>query len=57
MGEGVISTIRETVRQDLPPPTTPLLAVRATRLRIGLRFGCKTTRHLSITREGEGAGQ
>jgi hypothetical protein len=40
----------------LPPPTTPLLPVRATRLRIGLRFGRKTTRRLSITREGEGAG-
>jgi hypothetical protein len=41
----------------LPPPTTPLLPVRATRLRIGLRLGSEATRHLSLTREGEGAGQ
>jgi hypothetical protein len=39
-------------RAPLPPPTTPLLPVRATRLRIGLCFGRKTTRRLSITREG-----
>jgi hypothetical protein len=37
------------------PPTTPLLPVRATRLRIGLRLGHKATRRLSLTREGEGA--
>jgi hypothetical protein len=41
----------------LPPPTTPLLPVRATRLRIGLRFGRKTMCRLSIMREGEGARQ
>jgi hypothetical protein len=35
------------------PPTTPLLPVCATRWCIML----KTTRHISITREGEGAGQ
>jgi hypothetical protein len=41
----------------LPPPTTPLLPVRATRLRIGLHLMCEATRLLSLTREGEGAGQ
>jgi hypothetical protein len=41
----------------LPPPTTPLLPVRATRLRIGLRLGCEATHRLSLRREGEGAGQ
>jgi hypothetical protein len=40
-----------------PPPTTPLLPVRATRLRIGLRLGREATRSLSLTQEGEGAGQ
>jgi hypothetical protein len=30
----------------LPPPTTPLLLVRATRLRIGLRLGREATRRL-----------
>jgi hypothetical protein len=39
------------------PPTTPLLTVRATRLRIGLRLGREATRRLSPRREGEGAGQ
>jgi hypothetical protein len=34
-----------------------IMLVRATLLRIGLHFGRKTTRRLSITREGEGAGQ
>jgi hypothetical protein len=41
----------------LPPPTTPLLPVRATRLRIGLRLGREAKRRLSLRREGEGAGQ
>jgi hypothetical protein len=41
----------------LPPPTTPLLQVRATQLRIGLRIGREAMRRLSLTREGEGAGQ
>jgi hypothetical protein len=41
----------------LPLPNTPLLLLCATQLHIGLHFGCKATRHLSITREGEGAGQ
>jgi hypothetical protein len=41
----------------LPPPTTPLLPVHATRLHIGLCLGRKATRRLSIMREGEGAGQ
>jgi hypothetical protein len=41
----------------LPPPTTPLLPVRATRLRIGLRLGREAMRLLSLRREGEGAGQ
>jgi hypothetical protein len=41
----------------LPPPTTPLLPVRATRLRIGLRLGREATRRLSLRREVEGAGQ
>jgi hypothetical protein len=41
----------------LPPPTTPLLPVRATPLRIGLRLGREATRRLSLRREGEGAGQ
>jgi hypothetical protein len=41
----------------LPPPTTPLLPVRATRLRIGLRLGSKAMRRLSLMREGEGSGQ
>jgi hypothetical protein len=41
----------------LPPPTSPLLPVRATRLRIGLRLGREATRHLSLRREGEGTGQ
>jgi hypothetical protein len=44
-------------KAPLPPPTTPLLPVRATRLRIGLRLGCEATRRLSLRREGEGAGQ
>jgi hypothetical protein len=41
----------------LPPPTTPLLPVPATRLHIGLRLGREATRRLSLTREGEGAEQ
>jgi hypothetical protein len=41
----------------LPPPTTPLLPVCVTRLRIGLRLGREATRRLSLSREGEGAGQ
>jgi hypothetical protein len=41
----------------LPPPTTPLLPVRATRLRIGLRLGREATRRFSLRREGEGVGQ
>jgi hypothetical protein len=41
----------------LPPPTTPLLPVCATRLCIGLRLGREATRRLSLRREGEGAGQ
>jgi hypothetical protein len=41
----------------LPPPTTPLLPVRATKLRIGLRLGCIATCRLSFTLEGEGVGQ
>jgi hypothetical protein len=41
----------------LPPPTTPLLPVRATRLRIGLRLGREATRRLSLRWEGDGAGQ
>jgi hypothetical protein len=41
----------------LPPPTTPLLPVRATRLQTGLRLGPEATRRLSLTQEGEGAGQ
>jgi hypothetical protein len=41
----------------LPPPTTPSLPVRATRLRIGLCLGRKATRRLSLTREEGGAGQ
>jgi hypothetical protein len=44
-------------KAPLTPPTTPLLPVRATRLRIRLRFGRKTTHRLSITREGEGVVQ
>jgi hypothetical protein len=40
----------------LPPPTTPLLPARATRLRIGIRLGREATRRLSLTREGEWAG-
>jgi hypothetical protein len=41
----------------LPPPTTPLLPVRATRLRIRLCLGREATGRLSLTREGERAGQ
>jgi hypothetical protein len=41
----------------LHPPTTPLLLVHVTRLRIRLHLGSKATRRLSITWEGEGAGQ
>jgi hypothetical protein len=41
----------------LPPPTTPLLPVCTTRLRIGLRLRREATCRLSLTREGEGAGQ
>jgi hypothetical protein len=41
----------------LPLPTTPLLPVRATRLRIELRLQREATRRLSLTREREGAGQ
>jgi hypothetical protein len=41
----------------LPPPTTPLLPVRATRLRIRLRLGREATCRLSLRREGEGVGQ
>jgi hypothetical protein len=41
----------------LPPATTPLLPVRATRLHIGLHLGREATRRLSLTREGEGVGQ
>jgi hypothetical protein len=41
----------------LPPPTTPLLPVRATRLRIGLHLGREAMRRLSLRREGEGVGQ
>jgi hypothetical protein len=41
----------------LPPPTTPLLLVRATRLCIGLRLGREAMRRLSLTWEGEAAGQ
>jgi hypothetical protein len=41
----------------LPPPTTPLLLVRATRLRIGLCLGREATRRLSLRREGKGEGQ
>jgi hypothetical protein len=37
-GEGVILTRRGTAQVPLPPPSTPLLPVRATRLRIGLFF-------------------
>jgi hypothetical protein len=40
----------------LPPPTTPLLPVRATRLRIRLRLGRKATCRLSLTQDVEGAG-
>jgi hypothetical protein len=36
----------------LPPPTTPLLPVCSTRLRIGLRLGREAARRLSLTREG-----
>jgi hypothetical protein len=36
----------------LPPPTTPLLPVRATRLRIGLYLGREATRRLSLRQEG-----
>jgi hypothetical protein len=41
----------------LPPPTTPLLPVCATRLRIGICLGREATRRLSLRREGEGVGQ
>jgi hypothetical protein len=41
----------------LPPPTTPLLPVRATQLRIGLYLMRGATRRLSLAREGEGARQ
>jgi hypothetical protein len=41
----------------LPPPATPLLPVCATRLSIGLRLRREATCHLSLTQEGEGAGQ
>jgi hypothetical protein len=41
----------------LPPPTTPLLTVRATRLRIRLHLGRKATRRRSLMQEGEGAGE
>jgi hypothetical protein len=41
----------------LPPPTTPLLPVRATRLRIGLHLGREAMRCLSLRWEGEGTGQ
>jgi hypothetical protein len=41
----------------LTPPTTPLLLVRATRLRIGLHLGHEATHRLSLRREGKGAGQ
>jgi hypothetical protein len=60
-GEG--DWVREFYWQDAEPsgastpPTTPLVQVRAIRLRIGLRCGRKTTHRLSITWEGEGAGQ
>jgi hypothetical protein len=40
----------------MPPHTIPLLPVRATRLRIGLRLGRESTRRLSLMREGEGRG-
>jgi hypothetical protein len=55
--EGVILTRCGTAQAPLPPPTTTLQPVRATRLRIGLRFGRKTMCRLSIMREGEGVGQ
>jgi hypothetical protein len=57
LGEKVILTKRGIAQAPLPPPTTPLVPERATRLCIGLYFGRKTTRRLSITREGEGVGQ
>jgi hypothetical protein len=41
----------------LHPPTTPLLPVRATRLRIGLHLGREATHRLSLMREIEGVGQ
>jgi hypothetical protein len=41
----------------LPPPTTPLLPVRATRLRVGLCLGREATSRLSLMQEGERAGQ
>jgi hypothetical protein len=42
----------------LPPPTTPLLQVRATQLRIGLRFGRKTIQtHTSLNYAGRKRGR
>jgi hypothetical protein len=38
----------------LPPPTTPLLPVRATRLRIGLHLGREATCRLSLTWKEKG---
>jgi hypothetical protein len=56
-GRGSYIDKTRTRQAPLPPATTPLLPVRATRLHIGLHLGREATRRLSLTREGEGVGQ